>query len=476
MPNCMLQLCCRARAHVGAFGLFVVVIAAMVMPVPTSAHHRPAHCRAGHAEVECPAPSPTTTATPAPNPSAPTLTQVDGGPSYYAQFSNPLSSSEFPIGVWGAYNFTTENVAKDKAVGLNLYVWNADVSAGGQQNITNAGLRTLQNRSDGTTNYGARTAGVMLADEYDMSMTPTQGLSAMQAAEDQGRVLANGRALYTNYGKGVLFGWANGQRLTNAQREQYINAFQELQSSDLYWYTDPWQSTTGLSSDDTWLPEGAARATSISGNQVRRASNYGYQIDKMRSLDAADGRRKPIWAFVEVGSPFGAGQGDGLVRRITPEQIRAAVWHSIIAGARGIIYFQHSFSGSCPTHHVLRGDTSCYAATISMVTSVNAQIKSLAPVLNAASVTSGTSTSSGVRALYKWHDGHFYVIAGNRDHTAKSGTMGLPCIGSGATAVNLGETVGSLTIPLSGGQFTAQFAADTGVHVYRIDGGSTCGL
>ena len=50
------------------------------------------------------------------------------------------------------------------------------------------------------------------------------------------------------------------------------------------------------------------------------------------------------------------------------------------------------------------------------VTATNQQIKQLAPVLNSPSVSSGTTTSAGVRAMYKWHDGHFYVFAGNREN------------------------------------------------------------
>jgi hypothetical protein len=34
---CMLQLCCRARAHLGAFGLSAVAIAAMAIPAPAVA-------------------------------------------------------------------------------------------------------------------------------------------------------------------------------------------------------------------------------------------------------------------------------------------------------------------------------------------------------------------------------------------------------------------------------------------------------
>ena len=61
----------------------------------------------------------------------------------------------------------------------------------------------------------------------------------------------------------------------------------------------------------------------------------------------------PIWAYVELGHPLGTNGG-----QITPDQAAAAVWSSLIHGARGIVYFNHSFGGSCQTQHILR-DT-CY--------------------------------------------------------------------------------------------------------------------
>ena len=104
-------------------------------------------------------------------------------------------------------------------------------------------------------------------------------------------------------------------------------------------------------------------------------------------------------------------------RAIAPAEVRAAVWHSLIAGARGVIYFNHSFGGPCLSHHVLR-DVGCYAAVREMVKSVNAQIKTLAPVLNAPTVEGWTTTPS-VRAMVKWYDGRFFVFAGSTNNVAQ---------------------------------------------------------
>ena len=228
---------------------------------------------------------------------------------------------------------------------------------------------------------------------------------------------------------------------------------------DIYWFTD---------NDVCSSFQGGRLLLGLDVNltaaQCRAPANYGVTVDKMRRLDALDGQRKPIWNFVEVGCPMNNGNC------VTGPQIRAAVWHSLIAGARGITYFNHSFSGSCQTQHALRDP--CYASQRAAVKATNEQIATLAPALNAPTVTSGVTTSPSVRSMVKWYDGHFYVFAGSRESGSSTGTVSIPCIGN-ATAVRLGE---SGTVPVSGGAFSDQFADGNAIHIYRIDGGSRCGL
>ena len=64
-------------------------------------------------------------------------------------------------------------MAADKAVGINTYVWNADTSASGQQNIAAAGSRTFQQHSN-RASIGSHTAGWMLGDEVDMCCRPAE--------------------------------------------------------------------------------------------------------------------------------------------------------------------------------------------------------------------------------------------------------------------------------------------------------------
>jgi hypothetical protein len=391
---------------------------------------------------------------------SPSLEQVDGGANYYNQFANPVPS--FPIGVWGAYDQTQANIDIDKGMGINLYVWPADTSIPMSRFEAN-GMDTLLTPEwygvSGVASSPAN-AGYVLDDEVDMRYSPQAGFAVMQAANDAAP--KDNRARYANYGKGVLFPSYFGN--SNADAERYVNDFQQLVSSDVYWFTDPYQYEM---ISPSWLPEG--EGTPISGTQVRRAANYGYQIDQMQALDAADGQRKPIWGVVELGWPFGNTEH---ARTIAPAEVRAAVWHSIIAGARGIVYFNHSLGGPCPTHHVLRTNCGNYPAVQAAADETNALIQQLAPTLNSPTVTSGFTHSGSIRAMVKWQGGHFYVFAGSRDDVSSTGTVSIPCVGD-ATAVRLGE---SGSVPVSGGSFSDSFADGNAIHIYRINGGSTCGL
>jgi hypothetical protein len=251
----------------------------------------------------------------------------------------------------------------------------------------------------------------------------------------------DGRLRYTNYGKGVLL-WQ-----TDAQAACFVNA-QHVTSTDLYWFTDP-----------------------NDGPPNRFGSKYGDNVRRQRHLDRMDGLITPQWAFVETGWPFT--EGPDRTRAIQPAELRSAVWHSIIAGARGIIYFQHSFGGPhAGDHMTLRTNSE---GTRDIATQVNAQIRTLAPVLNSPSVTSGhssTDTMDGTaRYTVKWSGSKLYVLAG-ADRGGGNVTFSMPCVGN-ATATVEGE---GRSVPVVNGSFTDSFADKNAVHVYRIDGGSTCGL
>jgi hypothetical protein len=368
----------------------------------------------------------------------------DGGADYYGSFSNNLPTSEdyFPIGVWGAYNQTAQNRDLDAAAGINLYVWAAD-PAFFPEIRSDSRFRTFANY--GQSGGGAEQAGWVLDDEIDMRVGPS-GCSTIQQRHDS---ITDGRATYANYGKGIFPGWE-----TDEQFRCFVEA-QDLQSDDIYWFSDP-NVCTSMSEGPTLF--GLNRA--LTQAECRRAANYGYIVDRMRALDALDGERKPIWNFVEVSHPFTEAPPQS--PNITDAQIRAAVWHSIIAGARGIIYFQHSFGPNQPCygdHHTLRSD--CHGHR-DVVTDTNAQVKALAPVLNSPTVTSGMSASSSVKALGKLYNGSLYIFAGSRENVASMATFS---VASGQTATVVGE---GRSIAITNGRFTDSFANGNTIHIYRI--------
>ena len=385
----------------------------------------------------------------APRRSAPRLRQVDGGLGYYGRFSNalPTSRSYFPIGVWLECLNNRGNVNLDKDVGLNVYV---AVCATGQSalNLARANAMRVINEYDWpfAPGPGSETAGHLLGDELDMTRGPA---GCAETKRRNGTLRADGRFRHSNYGKGVLF-WQ-----TPAEAACFVNA-QDLVSTDSYWFTD--NNLCGRS-------EGGGEPGVVKADNCHVAANYGWQINRVRRL-VSPARSKPVWAFVEVGHPMSEDHWPS----ITPPQIRAAVWHSLIAGARGIIYFNHSFGGPCVSHHALREP--CYAAARTMVKSVNAQVKALAPALNAPFVTSRWTHNPGTQAMVKWQGGHFYVFAGSAQNVASTGSFSIRCVGK-ATAKVLGE---NRKIPVRRGSFSDSFADGNAVHIYRIDGGSACGL
>jgi hypothetical protein len=390
-----------------------------------------------------------------------TLREPDGGAGYYGRFTSPLPPGPefFPIGVWGSYDHTQANINLDKSHGLNLYVWPADTGVPIERFATSGMYALLTSDWYGRPGVASSPAnvGYMLEDEVDMRYGPSQGYTVMQDANNAAP--NDGRARYANYGKGVMF-WE-----TDQQAQRFVNEFQTLVSNDIYWFTDP-NVCRSMSEGPSFYGTEPAQLTPA---QCRRARNYGDTVERMRFLDGLDGERKPIWNFVEVGWPFTetAAQGG---RTIAPAEVRAAVWHSVIAGARGIVYFNHSFGGPCITHHALRN--SCYMAVRDAVRATSTQLQALAPVLNAPSVTSGFTASSTVRATARWQGGQFWVIAGSSENQSSTGSFSIPCVGNAtATVVDEGRI-----IPVTDGSFTDSFADGNAVHIYRIDGGSNCGL
>jgi len=360
-----------------------------------------------------------------------------------------LAASPLPVGVWLQCAEDSNNVAKDVAVGFNLYV----ALCGSQSHVNNAragGMRVLLQNDSGLKPFAPDSvnAGYMVGDEWDMTHPMSDCLSAWQS--QLGAFPVDGRVRYANVGRGVAF-WGS-----DAQAACWVNSV-NIPSADVYWFSDNNACGPG---------EGGAEVAVFKQNNCHNAVNYGWLVNRVRSLVSPLGT-KPVWAFVEVNCPFG-GAGDLCA---STAQMKAAVCHSLIAGARGIVYFNHSFKAGngCPSDASTTRTCPAYAAA---VTQVNGQLQSLAGVLNSMTITAGIATSGNVKVLGKWNGTNLYLLAGATPGAGSAGFALPSCVGN-ATATVLNE---NRTLPVTNGSFSDSFATDNTIHLYRIDGGSTCGL
>jgi len=254
-----------------------------------------------------------------------------------------------------------------------------------------------------------------------------------------------------NYGKGVAF-WE-----TDHEASRFVNDFQDVVSVDAYWFTDP--NICSASEGGTLLQRGRA----LTPAECRLAANYGRTIDRVRNL-MAPGRKKPVWAFVEVGHPA----TESSAPTITGPEIRAAVWSSLIHGARGIVYFNHSFGGDCKSQHLLRD--SCGAEVRPEVTRVNQQISRLAPVLNAPFVDGAVSSAKGADVVAKFKDRDVYLFSTSSGAAAHTATIAIPCVGT-ATADVIDE---GRSVDITDGRLMDQFQDGNTVHLYHVRSASGC--
>ncbi len=398
-------------------------------------------------------------------PSGVSLRDVDGGIDYYRQFNNPLpsGSGDFPVGVWYESVTNTSQLELDKAAGLNTYV---ELTSNSDSALaTKAGMNAIT-----TWNAPGQSAALM-PDEVDMwagpgnfpwtGNWPGQGEICSPAGAECGYTIqtaqkaaaAKGSMIFANYGKGVTF-WES-----DTQAAKFVNDYPDVISDDNYWFTDP--NICGISEGGNLV----SPQRQLTQDECRKASNYGWTIDKIRSL-VSPKASKPVWAFVEVGHPFTEDDAP----TITAPQIKAAVWSSLIHGARGVIYFNHNFGGDCLSQHVLRDN--CGATVRPEVTALNAQIKTLAPVLNAPFLDGAATSTGSIDTSVKSSNGDLYVFAGATENISQQVAITVKCSNAiSATVLNENRTV-----PVNNGVISDTFADGNAVHLYQLNGSNTCGL
>lgn len=181
-------------------------------------------------------------------------------------------------------------------------------------------------------------------------------------------------------------------------------------------------------------------------------------VDRLRAWSEAD---KVIWNFIETTNISGTNQ-------VSPHQLRAEVWMSLVHGSQGILYFVHRFAPEFDAARLLHDPV-----MLAAVTATNAQVHRLAPVLNSASVSRAVRVTSSdpdvpIDVMVKRYAGETYVFAVSMRDAPTSGTFELKgAAGPAARAVVLDE---ERTLSLHRGRFADDFQPYD-VHLYKLVGG-----
>jgi hypothetical protein len=364
-------------------------------------------------------------------------------PQVYARFSHgpPSDPAFFPIAVWLQ---SPSNARAYADIGINTFIGLYQGPSDAQLAVlADAGVPALCDQAGVYASHLADPTiqGWTQQDEpdnaqpdgqggYGPCIDPTviQGIYATFKANDPTR------PVYLNLGQGVAWeGWIGRGSACAGRLDMYPHYEQgaDIVSFDIY----PLNETDASVKGHLWLV-----ATGV--DRLRQGANYA----------------KPVWNWIETTGI------DDPANTPTPAQIRAEVWMSLVHGSAGIGYFAHIFSPTFIEAGLLSEPT-----VKAGVKTLNAEITSLAPVLNSPSIGNAVTVVSQASAvpvdtMVKRQGGALYIFAVAMRPGATHVTFTLRAGGSG-TATVLGE---SRTRPVVGGVFEDDFAADHAVHLYRV--------
>ena len=445
---------------------------------------------------------------------------IDGGANYFKRLylGSGWADRHILLGAWEEQPQNLTDVRDDVAMGNNTYF-----NLGGTPGIDRVDYNVIREGGmhafapERTSHSGSETIGYEGIDESDMDYGPgTRGWDSKSTTYNQSACIPSGskcgysvsnffyrgdesgirppgkkppypidgHPIHQETGKGTLF-WE-----PDAEAARFMT-YADVNDSDAYWMTDrdllqPTQGGCAL------LPRNPIRCGRGIGSGLTLAqgavpANYQYNIKRLEQLNAENGTSKPIMGTVEVGCPF-----TGARRNIctTVPQFQAAAWQSLIAGARGIIWFQHSFSGPCedlntfydgsnPSNsmydcHITPGET--LHDIVQGVTSFNREVESLTGVLFSPSAIGAVRTVGDVSVLAKTYRRGCYVFAG-------SGKPASPPPANQSVIFKLANGYSGLvtvydehrTVEATNGTFRDVFADADTVHIYRIQASLGCG-
>lgn len=377
----------------------------------------------------------------------------EGGPAYWDNFekahaagwSNP---SFFPIVVWYNGVSSQAEIDFDKNLGINTYIGmpeNFDAKWLDENNLYWIGGAINDTFTPQTPSW----VGYILDDEVDGRFEPEAGREHLTHIRDQ---VPAGLFSYANFTYMVL-----ENDLAPKDSSAYVNEFTDVVSVDKYWYTIPHCSNEPYR-DVSLIP--------IAQKECRSSSSYGRTMEALRQRDAEDGKLQPLWQFVE--NMGGTDNEASFSSYIEPGQLRGAVMNSLIHEARGIVYFNQSFSGTCKGSNVFRlaqvVENFCGAQQVEAAREINNQIHQLAPVLNTQSLK--FTINESLDSMLKVVDGYAYFFVmtapGRQPGTYQ---MDLP---AGVTGSEVQVLFEDRTLPVKSGAWRDNFAHEYSYHIYQV--------
>ncbi len=366
----------------------------------------------------------------------------EGGPAYYQRWpAGPFTDFHvFPIAVWLQ---TPANANAYKAIGINHFIglWQGpnesqlsslkaaampvfcDQNAVGLNSVNNSIIKAWTHQ-DEPDNAQWNSGGW-----YDPPILPSVVVAryqAMQAADAT-------RPVFLNLGQGVAWDmWYGRGTRTNHPEDYPLYALgADILSYDIY----PVNSTHTDVKEKLWL-------VAYGVDRLRTWSNYG----------------KPVWVWIET-TKISAGSN----RRPTPAEVKAEVWMAIVHGARGIGYFCHKWDPFVEAG--LLSDPEMRAG----VSAVNAQISTLAPILNTPSVAGAALVTTSnpavpVDVMIKRASGctYLFAVAMGPENIVATFTL------NGFTGFQAVEVISeSRQISATNGVFQDGFTG-YGVHIYKL--------
>src|SRR5262245_28561058 len=438
-----------------------------------------------------------------------TLQAIDGGATYYASNGFTYAANAgwddpnyFPIGAWLAPIDSDADGDRLNDLGINTIagIGPSFMDANTFARIASHDLNLLAYDNDiaaaDLPNNAAYWIANVLLDEATTFADISASISTIANAKQDNRWWwYNGNWFFfetiATFGGGLTPHEASAALATTVATPNATLRHIDLASTDCYWFAG-----AKVTSPNFVLGAGGNLynlAGAMTLDQAARACRYGDLVDFMRATQTT--YPAPIGQFIENGGPYA--ENTTGASYITPAEMNAAVWSSIMHGARWICYFNHSFGGPAATPDISTDNfglsyfqTIQSGETISIydqAKATNALIAQLATVINSPTVTGFATVSppavvisasvaySGFDLMVKYNnrgiapDNRFYIFAMPRySRTTTNQTATFTIANTGATrviAVNEGRA-----IPITGGgtTFTDNFATGNTVHIYRV--------